>query len=294
MTRAAPPALLEVQRWFSRVLWTPLDASSLTLTVSPERWPPEAAALTSPGAHGTATERLAVYNRQAWFRMFTVFGREFPLLARVVGHFRLNQLVQRFLLTHPPVGADIARACDGFDGYLGAALEGEVLALTPALPPELPLAAVHDALCIDGAFRALWVAPRTPPLRPSASDAARLPSARFVPSPSVVYVDEGWPLLELRRGLDASPGEGPIPLPSPHATRRTVALLRLTDAVVEAPLEPLQARLYRELSRTTLDEALALLADSAPTSREEGLAEDVRRWLAWGVEAGLWVGLASG
>lgn len=293
MTRAALTELAELQRWFSEVLRAPLDASSLTLAVAPDAWPAEAERLTSDGAHGTVRDRLAVYNRQYWFRLFTTFGREFPLLARVLGHYRLNQLAQRYLLARPPRGADLGRACDGFDAFVAAELDRGDVAVTPPLPVGLPIDALRDALAIDAAFRALWIAPRVPPIRPSPSDAARLPASRLVPSPAVAYVDEGWPLLELRRTLAAHPGDGAVPLPAPHAARRDVALLRVAGGVAEAPLEPLQARLYRELARAPLADALDRLAAAAPSSRADALEGDVRRWLAWGVGAGLWIGLAD-
>ena len=288
--REPPSDLGELQRWFSAVLRAPLDPSSMSLAVAPAGWPAEAERLTAPGAHGTVRERLAVYNRQYWFRLFNVFGAELPLVARLLGHFRLNQLAQAFLVEHPPRGVDLGRACDGFDRWLDLALSrGEEPALTPPWPEGLPRELVREALAVDAAYRALWAAPRVPPYRPSDADAARLPTSRLVPSEAVALLDERWPLLDLRRRLPALSGDGPVTPPGVLDSPRAVALVRLTDAIVEVPLEPLQVLLYRELARAPLEVAVGALAERAGAATD--LAADVRRWLRWSVEAGLWSGL---
>lgn len=282
----APASLAEMQRWFSLVLRAPLDPSSRSFVASPEAWPPEAERLTTPGAHGTRRERLAVYNRQYWFRLFTAFGREYPLLARLVGHFRLNQLTQRFVLSRSLSGVDLGRAADGFDAFVAEELSRGELGLIPSLPAEVN-DALRDAAAIDAAYRALWAAPKAPTLRPDPADLDALTAAPLVPSGAAVIVEEGWALLELRRALPGVEGEGAVALPERHDARRAVALVRRDGVIVEAPLEPLQALLYRELARRALPAALDVVA-AASTSPSAELARDVERWVAWSVRAGLW------
>lgn len=293
MSGDGPAALAEFQRWFSSVLRTPLDPSSLTFAISPDAWPTDAEAQTTAGGHGTTRQRLAVYNRQYWLRLFTTFGKEFPLVARLLGFFRLNQLAQSFLLERAPRGFDLGQAPDGFDVWLDHLLaRPDVVSVTPPLPDDLDRDALRQAAAIDGAFRALWVAPHVPPFRPTHEDAARLPSSLLLPSPSVALVDEGWALLALRRALAADTGEGSVPLPNKHDHPRTVALVRLADGLAELPLDALQAQLYRALPRVPLSDALAQLAAAAPADRVDALPADVQRWLRWSVELGFWRGIA--
>ena len=72
MTRAAPPWLEDFQARFGDVLRTPLARETGTLSATPDRYDSETVAETLEGAGMTSAERLAVYNRQYWFRLLGV------------------------------------------------------------------------------------------------------------------------------------------------------------------------------------------------------------------------------
>ncbi|MGC1869792.1 MAG: DNA-binding domain-containing protein [Acidobacteriaceae bacterium] len=54
-----------------------------------------------PNDRLTSFERLEIYNRQYWFRLFTSFEEDFPGLQAVVGRNRFQALMRAYLEAHP-------------------------------------------------------------------------------------------------------------------------------------------------------------------------------------------------
>lgn len=61
----------------------------------------EADAFIKPNDRLTSFERLEIYNRQYWFRLFSSFEEDFPGLKSIVGARRFEQLMQAYLEAHP-------------------------------------------------------------------------------------------------------------------------------------------------------------------------------------------------
>lgn len=277
-----PPAWLsEMQRRFGEVLRTPLDRSTGTLRATVESYDPEALADALDAYNADAGERLAVYNRQYWFRLFGVLQRAFPLANRLLGAWHFNDHAARFLLAHPPRSWDIDRAPDGFESSLATTL-GE--------RPDRDV--ILDAAALDAAWHGLFRAPAVAPFRPTAEDAARLLDARLDPSPAVAIVVERYPLLELRASLATLPGEAPVPAPAPLPQPRWWALLREATGVRHVPLEPREGELLRLLREHTVREALGRLESSCPEGERSSLPASAQRWLARSVAGGFWRGLS--
>jgi hypothetical protein len=98
-----PPWLADFQARFGDTLRTPLDRTSGTLTATPATY--DAALVAEVGS-----ERLAVYNRQYWLRLFGVLHDAFPLTARLVGYWAFNEHAGAYLAAQPPRGPPRRRA----------------------------------------------------------------------------------------------------------------------------------------------------------------------------------------
>jgi hypothetical protein len=276
-----PSWLAELQARFGDVLRAPLDRSTGTLTATPASYDPRLVELVAE-AHGVSgPERLAIYQRQYWCRLFEVVQRAYPLVTALLGPWELNGRAARFLVARPPRSWDLDEAPDGFDAFLAA--QGD--------PGDADLAPLCEAARIDAAWRQVFGAPEAPRLELSAADAARLPNARLVASPAVALVLERWPLLELRRRVMAGPSsERRTPLPPPLPQPRCWALVRTGEAVGQLPLEPGEAELLELLRGCTVSEALGRLEQACPPEERATLPAKAQGWLARSVQLRFWIG----
>lgn len=287
MTRAIdPPAWLEgFQARFSSVLRTPLDRS--TRTLRDQRATYDAAAR-ADAAERAAPERLAVYNRQYWFRLLGALQHELPLTHRLLGSWTFNEYALRFLEESAPSVHDLARAADG----LASHLERVVPEIGVGLPGGLllPQRALVQAARIDDAYRAVLRAPVQPAFAPDASELATLLDARLIGSPALQIVEESWPLVKLRSMARTRDDERPEPLPAAHAQPQRWALCANAGGYRLLPLEPLQAELLALLGEHTVAQALGRLEHAHGDAVD--LPQRVRAWLAEGMRLGFWIGLS--
>jgi hypothetical protein len=276
--RSAPAWLEELQTRFSAVIRTPLDRTSGTLTATPSAYDANVLGETLDGPRTSGAERLAVYNRQYWFRLFDVMQTAFPLTTRLSGHWTFNDYAARFLLAHPPRGWDLDRAPDGFEVFMSETLEEGRLA-------------VMEAARIDAAWRSVFGAPQVARYRPSPADAARLLDSHLTPSPAVALVEEHWPLLELRKSLRDDRGEAPVALPTRLPTSRWWALVRRDEGIGQLPLEAREAELFTLLRSHTVSDALGRLEAACAEQERAALPTKAQGWLARSVELDFWTGL---
>lgn len=292
--RGAPPWLAAFQRDFGAMLRTPLDRGTGTLAARPERYDAAVveAALAGPAVSGL--DRLATYNRQYWFRLFTVLQAEYPLVTALVGAWTFNDLATQFLLLHPPTTRDLGDVAVGFPAHLDAALPPRGVRLVPS-SRWVPRAAVTEAAMIDASFREVFVVPPQPALRLSEAEAEGLADARLDPSPATAVIEEHWPLVELRRAVRGRTDEAPCELPAPHPDgARRWLLCRIPGGERIIPLASTHARLLELLRAHPVGRALAVLEAENPDIAAVDLASDVQRWLAQGMALGLWRGLIGG
>ncbi len=274
-----PSWLADLQARFGNTLRTPLDRTSGTLTATPATY--DAALVAEVGS-----ERLAVYNRQYWFRLFGVLHDAFPLTARLVGYWAFNEHAGAYLAAHPPRTWDLDDVPAGFaDFFVARATANVTTAATGASA---------DAVRIDAAYREVFRAPPVTAFHPSADDAARLLDSRLVPSPAVAFVREHFPLLELRRqalalGADSSTR---LAVPPPLPTPRDWAIVRGESGTTSILLEPREAELLGLLAAHPVGEALARLESACPESERAALPAATQRWLARSVQLGFWTSLA--
>lgn len=276
--------LAAFQRDFGELLRTPLDARSGTLRARTERY----AAPLVAAVQADARARLALYNRQYWFRLLTAMQTSWPLTARLMGLFYFNLHAQRFLLQTPPRHHDLRVVSLGFDAYLASSIRVDNVDLGPGETP-LPRRALLEAAALDEAFARVFHAPAEPRFEPSSESGLAERTLRS--SAAYARVQEHWPLGELRRALGESRSERAIALPAPHPHVETWALFRNERGVAQLRLAPLQARLFELLDSQPIGAALAQLEAEADAEARAALPELTRSWLAQGVASGFWTGV---
>jgi hypothetical protein len=278
MTRPAPAWLADLQARFGAVIRTPLDRSTGTLTAQPLAYDSRIVESVQGRCTGGAG-RLAVYNRQYWFRLFDILQSAFPLTARLLGYWSFNDYAARFVSVRPPRGWNIDDIPSGFDAFLADVVDCADASHRKALV---------EAARIDMAWREAFAAPRTPAFRPSDADAARLLDAHLVPSPALRIVEEHRPLVDLRRALLRDPGTASLELPPALPHSRWWALVGTGDGVAAMPLEPREAELLVLLGERSVRAALSHLEHACSGEERARLPERARVWLARSVAGGFW------
>jgi hypothetical protein len=280
--------LEDFQARFSAMLRTPLNRGTGTLRVDPGVYDPRLQEEALDGPTASAVERLSVYNRQYWFRLFGVVQSAFPLTARLLGHWLFNDYAARFLLAHPPQGWNIDRVPSAFEAFLASSLpKSGVQVQTRRVDTE----ALLEAARIDAAWRDVFLAPATAVFQPSAKDASRLLTARLTPSPAVAVLEEHWPLLELRRTLISDPGESPVDVPPRLPRSQWWALARKPAGIGQLALEAREAELFLLLREQPLGDALACLERVCSEDERPTLPARTQKWLSRSVELGFWCGI---
>lgn len=289
---ASPDWLLELQRQFGDLLRTPLERTGGALRAATEAYDARLVSGTVATPSLTSAERLAIYHRQYWFRLFTVLQGLYPLTARLVGYWRFNELAERHLLEHPPRGFDLDVVGDGFPASLEQQLR-EVDSIVTATGQSVDAAGVLEAARIDAGFHRVARAPVSEPLRPGPSDIARFSSSCLVLSPSVALLKEHFALCELRASLLEGPGDRPLPLGERLPAPRHWLLARHATQLGLLALEPLEAELLHLLQAHPLPRALGLLEASASEPERAQLPGQAQAWLARSVRLGVWAGFVS-
>ncbi len=287
MTERAPEWLVEFQALFSRALRRPLSRHTGTLEADTSGYAPALLTSLRSGQSLPVTEQMAVYNRQYWFRLFTVLQTAFPLATRIVGHWQLNGIAAEYLEQFPPVHVELDRIADGFPEFAADWLSRAEL-------PEARALAFRQALHVDASWRAVFGAPESAPFRPSHADATRLPSCRLVRSPTFAIVEQSFPLLELRARALRESGERAFELPAPSVEPQHWALLRRPPGVAQLYLEPLEARLHELVTTQTLGSALTTLETEATEAERADLPQKTQEWLAKAMQVGAFSGVEPG
>jgi hypothetical protein len=282
--------LADFQLRFSELLRPPLDRTTGTLRARLDRYDGRLVDEVTASCNARPGERLAVYNRQYWFRLFGVLHGAFPLTTRLLGHWTLNDYAAQFFLEHAPRHWDIDSAATEFDVFMAARLSSPVTALSPDGKVTIESAAVRDAVAIDAAYRRVFAAPALPPYRPSFADAAQLLRTRLRPSPAAVTIEERWPLVRLRDELVGDFGEAPVLLPPALGEVQNWLLVRHPAGTGRMPLAKREAQLLALLAKHPVGQALAELEAACTDAERADLPAHVQNWLARSVDLGCWCG----
>lgn len=157
MNNATP--LLEIQRRMASAVMHPLTRNYAT----PRRRSDgasnlaEAEAIIRPNDRLTSFERLEIYNRQYWFRLFTSFEEDFPGLEAILGRAKFDRLMRAYLTDCPSESFTLRN--------LGARLEQWLNAHPEHLDPHAELAL--DMARLEWAHIEAFDAEQRPLLEPS-------------------------------------------------------------------------------------------------------------------------------
>ncbi len=105
MTATPPPKLklTQIQARFALVVMHPLTARDATDPVWEDGKPTSAIAQTiiKPNDRLTSIQRLEIYNRQYWFRVWESLGEDFPGVRRIIGRARFYKTMTAYVTKHP-------------------------------------------------------------------------------------------------------------------------------------------------------------------------------------------------
>jgi Putative DNA-binding domain len=259
--------LAAFQRDFTAALCRPLGRATKTLVADTAAYPD--ALCERIRADGRA--RLAVYNRQYWFRLFGALQTEYRLTCALLGAWTFNEHAERFLLAHPPASHDLARICDGFAAWM-IGRHG----------------ALREAITLDDALRGVLTAPDLPRLVLGPEDVPHLPRGRLVFAPTCAVIEQTRPWFVLRDGLPPHVDERRVSPPEVFADGMHAYLLVRHGATLgRKRLAPAHAQLLQLLAHHAVGDAITALEQAhGPT-----IAADAQRWLREGMVLGLWTEL---
>jgi Putative DNA-binding domain len=275
-------SLPKTQRWFAEIVMRPLTSENHMRIVGEDgRELAEIDSVIAPNSKLSAFERLEVYNRQYWFRLFEALDTDFPALIKLVGKERFRELAEAYISDCPSQSYTLRD--------LGSRLANWLVA-NPEKAGEQPEAAA-DVAKLEWAYVEAFDAAELPPAKAeeiaAAGEDAKLrlqPHIRFVELQTAV--DEftakahdnefGRREKQNRRfGKDRfKPGE-----------TFTVAVYRKDDQVAQLPLENEAVVLVKAIADgKPLGDALesAFLNGTIPA---EQIAPKIQQWFA------VWSGL---
>jgi len=92
-----------LQREMAAAIMMPLTADEEMRAAGPDgrKMSDVAASFIAPNSRLTAFERLEIYNRQYWFRVFGALQEDFPGLRSVIGSNAFDALSVAYLSAHP-------------------------------------------------------------------------------------------------------------------------------------------------------------------------------------------------
>jgi Putative DNA-binding domain len=112
--------LLKLQRTMARAVMQPLTASEHMQRKAPDGRPMRsyAARFIKPNDRLTSFERLEIYNRQYWFRLFSSMTEDFPGVRSVLGERRFDAMCKAYLMQHPSRSFTLRNLGSKLEGWL--------------------------------------------------------------------------------------------------------------------------------------------------------------------------------
>ncbi|WP_437621213.1 HvfC/BufC N-terminal domain-containing protein [Sorangium sp. So ce1151] len=307
-----PRWLRELQRDFTAVLRAPLDSGTGVFRERQERYPARLVAELRSGPGGPApAERLALYHRQYWMRLFTALQTSFPRVSRAMGYWHFNHLAALHLAARPPRHFDLDEVARGFAARLDRALqrldEARRGRERPAREHEedawsrrvelsrAPLDMVRQALHMDEAERHAFESPFEGLWRPTPEELAGLaqPEARLRFAVSFTLAQEDWDLARFSRLAGAEQDGGAPEAIRRHPSTRTWVFARSAAGTTTTSVDPLFARLLERCRELPFGEALAAVEQGCTAEEAARLRAGLQGWIALALASGWWTGLAE-
>ncbi len=276
-------SLPNTQRWFASIVMRPLtDDNRMQIIGEDGRELADIDSIIAPNDKLSAFERLEVYNRQYWFRLFETLDMDFPALTKLLGSGRFRELAEGYLSTHPSTSYTLRNLGNRMVEFLEANLQ---------FAGEYPEAAI-DTAKLEWAYVEAFDAAELPPAKPDEFAAAG-EQAKLRLQPHIQFV-------ELRTAVDefTAKAHGQEFARRDKQYRRfgkdrfkplaetfTVAVYRKDDQVAQLPLDAEAVILLKEIAaRKPLGEALETAFINSSAAPED-IAPRVQQWFA------VWSGL---
>jgi hypothetical protein len=114
--------LLKLQRTMARAVMQPLTASERMRRKAPDgrAMRSYAARFIKPNDRLTSFERLEIYNRQYWFRLFSSMTEDFPGLRSVLGERRFDAMCKAYIVDCPSRSFTLRNLGAKLEGWLRA------------------------------------------------------------------------------------------------------------------------------------------------------------------------------
>jgi hypothetical protein len=300
-----PPWLEAFQADFSSLLRAPLDSSSGTFREHKGAYAAELLAQvkvpSSAGKnHSTASDRLALYHRQYWMRLFTALQSRFPRLSLALGYFRFNQLCSCYLIAHPSISYDIDAIGDDFPALVRTAVTLDERGLPLQHHASRIIASkrgdralVLEALNIDVAERKCFQSAFEPRWNPTAVELRSLPYLKLEYAASFQLVHETWSLVHRSTltPIDAksAPTSGSAHrLPSP----RHWVFVRSEAGIGLHGITPACANFLALCQQYSFGDALRRLEQQATPQALDDVRANLSSWVQAALEFRFWIGAA--
>lgn len=315
-----PPSWLrELQRDFTAVLRGPLDSGTGVFRERQELYPARLVAQLRSGPGSAApAERLALYQRQYWMRLFTALQTSFPRVSRAMGYWHVNHLAALHLAARPPRHFDLDEVARGFAARLDQALQrlddgasrgrrskrrareqerehehNEDAWCRRIDLSRAPRAMVRQALRMDEAERHAYESPFEGLWRPAPEELARLAEGRLRFAVSCTLAQEDWDLARFSRLAGADREEGAPEAIRRHPSTRTWVFARSAAGTTTTSVDPLFARLLERCRELPFGEALAAVEQGCTAEEAARLRAGLQGWIALALASGWWTGLAE-
>ncbi|MGC2111406.1 MAG: putative DNA-binding domain-containing protein [Candidatus Korobacteraceae bacterium] len=191
----------------------------------------EAAEFIKPNASLTSLERLEIYNRQYWFRLYSSFEDDFPGLLAVLGRKKFERVMRAYLDACPSASYTLRDLGSRLPSFL--AEHEELTAPNSRLGQDV----VRTEWAHIEAYDAATISPPTPELFTSITDETAL---RL--QPCIRLLDLSYPVDELLIAVRQDAGSSDTSSNNATATRRVPAVRRVAQL---AP-SPIWLAVYRQ------------------------------------------------
>lgn len=270
--------LADTQRWFSGLVMRPLTADSrMRIPGEDGTALDEIDSIIAPNEKLSAFERLEVYNRQYWFRLFEALDSDFPALIKLIGNGHFRRLAEAYLTECPSISYTLRDLGSRLPQWLEANSEHA---------GDFPQAAVDIARlewAYVEAFDAAELPPATPEQLQQAGEEGKIrlqPHIRFVELHTAIdeFTAKAHDYTFMRRDKQHRRFKRDRFKRLPETF--TVAVYRMHDQVAQLPLEPEAVTLLKSLIEgKPLGDALEAAFLNSSLSDEQNAAR-IQQWFA--------------
>ncbi len=264
-----PESLKKLQEQFGNIVSTPfefLDQDG-NYRMQLEQYSEQVVSLMAPLENLSGAQRIATYNQQYWFRLFTVMQEEFPLLRHLLGILEFNKMVSHYLHEFPSTSPTLRNLSNNIEQFLKQQHRWNT---------QLN----RQAASLDRIYIESFDAKQMPILQASQMDTNQLQKLLTTPLNFQLHwrlFKENWNLVELRL-LAADDPDDKIELqPSEHL--HYWAIFRNSCKIEIEQLGEIQYNLLMLLSRgLSLEQACNEMIENTDEEDIPFLIENIQYW----------------